>query len=84
MIADRIPSVLILDVGLPEIAGPELIAELRRNQLTSSLSLIVHTSLDLSEEEKMQMRLGASRFVTKTTAFSDRLGQLISEVRTLE
>jgi len=84
MIADRIPSVLILDVGLPDIAGQELIAELRRNQLTSSLPLIVHTSLDLSEEEKMQMRLGPSRFVTKTTAFSDRLGQLISEVRELE
>jgi CheY-like chemotaxis protein len=80
MIKDRVPSVLILDVGLPDMSGQDLIAELRQNPATYSLPLIVHTTLDLSEEEKTQMQLGPSRFVTKATAFSDRLGELITEV----
>ena len=80
LIEDRIPSVLILDVGLPDLTGPEIAARLRQNPLTASIPLIVHTSLDLSEQEKEQLRLGPSRFVTKATAFSDRLAELLSEV----
>jgi len=80
LIRDRIPSVLILDVGLPDMTGQELIAELHRNQSTCLLPLIVHTTLELSEEEKTQLQLGPSRFVTKTMAFSERLAELITEL----
>jgi len=80
MIKERMPSLLILDVGLPDITGRELIAELRRNPLTSSLPLIVHSTTDLSEEERTQLKLGTTRFITKATAFSERLAELINEV----
>jgi DNA-binding response OmpR family regulator len=80
MINEYLPSMLILDLGLPDMSGQELIKELRRNPLTCSLPLIVHTTLDLLEEEKMRLQLGPSRFVTKTTAFSSRLEELIREV----
>jgi DNA-binding response OmpR family regulator len=80
LITDRLPSLLILDLGLPDMSGRELIEELRRNPLTRSLPLIVHTTLDLFEEEKTRLQLGPSKFVTKATAFSNRLEELISEV----
>ncbi|MBU6455893.1 MAG: response regulator [Cyanobacteria bacterium REEB67] len=80
LIEERIPSVLILDVGLPDLTGREIIDRLRQNPLTASIPLIVHTTLDLSEEEKEQLCLGPSRFVTKATAFSERLGELVAEV----
>ncbi len=80
MIEDCVPTVLVLDIGLPDMTGGELIAELRRTPSTCSLPLIVHTSLDLSEREKTQLQLGPSKFVTKTTAFSERLAELITEL----
>jgi DNA-binding response OmpR family regulator len=80
MISNRLPSVLILDLGLPDMSGQELIEELRRNPLTCSIPLIVHTTQDLFEEEKTRLQLGPSRFLTKTTAFSDRLEEFIREV----
>jgi CheY-like chemotaxis protein len=83
MIEDRVPSVLILDVGLPDMTGQQLVAKLRQNSSTSSIPLIVHTTLDLSHEEERQLQLGPSRFVTKTTAFSERLGKLIVELTAL-
>lgn len=80
LIADSIPSVLILDVGLPDICAQDIVSKLRQNPLTSCLPLIIHTTLDLTSEEKSNLKLGVSRFVTKTTAFSDRLDELIAEV----
>jgi CheY-like chemotaxis protein len=80
MIEDCVPNVLVLDIGLPDMTGGELIAELRRHPSTCSLPLIVHTTLDLSEKEKTELQLGPSRFVTKTMAFSERLAELITEV----
>ncbi len=80
MIMERKPSVLILDVGLPDISGEEVVAELRKNSLTCSLPLIVHTTLDLSIDQEKQLKLGPSRFVTKATAFSDKLAELVTEL----
>jgi CheY-like chemotaxis protein len=84
MIRESVPSVLILDIGLPDMSGQQVIAELRQNSLTRALPLIVHTSADLSNDEKTQLQLGPSRFVTKSTAFSERLTELIFEVTELE
>lgn len=80
MIKESVPMVLILHVGLPDMTGQDLITELRRDPLTSSLPLIVHSTLDLSDDEKAQLKLGPSRFLTKTTAFSEQLAQTIIEV----
>ncbi len=80
MIKESVPMVLILHVGLPDMTGQDLITELRRDPLTCSLPLIVHSTLDLSDDEKAQLKLGPSRFLTKTTAFSEQLAQTIIEV----
>lgn len=80
LIGESVPSALILDLGLPDMTGQELIAELRQNPLTCSLPLIIHTSLDLSEAEKAELTLGPSRCVTKSTAFSNKLAQIIFEI----
>lgn len=80
MIREQVPSALILDVLLGDMNGQELIAELQKNRLTCSLPLIVHTTLDLSDEEKEKLQLGPTRIITKASAFSERLPELIAEI----
>jgi len=80
LIREQVPAALILDVLLPDMTGYEIVSELRKNPLTCSLPLIVHTTLDLSAEDKAGLQLGPTRIVTKTTAFSDRLPELIAEI----
>ncbi|MDR3613151.1 MAG: response regulator [Candidatus Obscuribacterales bacterium] len=75
-----VPSVLILDMGLPDMNGEELVARLQENSETRNLPLIVHTTLDLSKEQEQRLQLGPSKFVTKSTAFSDRLAELVVEL----
>lgn len=58
MIEERVPSILLLDVGLPDMTGYEVISELRRNPLTRLLPLIVHTHAELLTEEQSQLQLG--------------------------
>jgi CheY-like chemotaxis protein len=80
MIKERLPSALILDIGLPDMTGLEVIQRLRSEPATCALPVIVHTTLDLSLAQQAQLKLGPTRCVTKTTAYSDRLAELILEV----
>ena len=80
MIEERVPSLLLLDVGLPDMNGIELVAEMRKNEKNSRIPLIIHSSFDITSEEEKQMRLGPTRLVTKATACSERLPQLVMEL----
>ena len=80
LIAEHVPSVLVLDVGLPDMTGLEVIEQLRQNVATCSIPVIVHTTLDLSSEQQTHFKLGPTRCITKTTALSDRLAELILEL----
>ncbi len=54
--------------------------QLRRNPETRALPLIIHTTIDLSNEQTAQLELGPSRFITKTKACSYMLGRVIHEL----
>jgi CheY-like chemotaxis protein len=80
LVAEHVPSVLVIDVGLPDMSGLEVIERLRQDVATCSIPVIVHTTLDLSSEQQANFKLGPTRCVTKTTAYSDRLAELILEL----
>jgi CheY-like chemotaxis protein len=80
MIKECLPSALILDLGLPDMTGQEVIERLRGEPATCALPVIVHTTLDLSLAQQAKLKLGPTRCVTKTTAFSDALAELVFEV----
>jgi CheY-like chemotaxis protein len=80
MIKERLPSALILDIGLPDMTGLEVIQRLRSEPATCGLPVIVHTTLDLSLTQQAQLKLGPTRCITKTTAYSDGLAELILEL----
>ena len=80
LIDECVPSVLVTDVLLPDMTGLEVIEKLRKKEETRDIAVIVHTSLDLSLEQQSQFKLGPTRCITKTTAMSDSLAELILEL----
>ncbi len=82
MIGERLPSLLLLDLSLPDMSGFELVARLRESLVASSLPLIVHTSLDISMHERSLLTLGPSKFIGKTRACDEHLLVVIAELLT--
>ena len=63
---------LILDLGLPDMDGAELLARLQAEHL-SLPPIIVHTARDLTEREEMDLRERAQSIVIKDVRSQERL-----------
>ena len=60
------PDMLVLDVGLPETDGFEVVDWLRRHDRLSALPLVVYTARDLDADDRRRLRLGEdTEFLTK-------------------
>lgn len=60
------PDLLILDVGLPEVDGFEVVAWLRHHESSKSLRIVVYTAMDLDRPSRERLRLGGTtEFLTK-------------------
>ncbi len=60
------PSLLILDVGLPQMSGYEVVKWLRRDQRLANVPVVVYSGADITEEERAQLKLGPTEFLMKT------------------
>jgi PAS domain S-box-containing protein len=78
------PDLLVLDLILPEVDGFEVVSWLRRHGRLCDIPLVVYTAKDLTEEEREQLRLGASVFLTKSQVsleeFEQRVLGLLNQV----
>ncbi|WP_457253205.1 hybrid sensor histidine kinase/response regulator [Pedococcus sp. P5_B7] len=78
------PDLLVLDLGLPDIDGYQVVEELRRDERLRSLPLLVYTGSQLDAADRSRLRLGETRFATKAeggpTDFED---QVVSLLRTI-
>ena len=76
------PDLLVLDVGLPETDGYEVVGWLRRHESLCSLPIVVYTAQELDEENRDRLRLGeTTEFLTKARvspeAFEARVTSLL-------
>jgi PAS domain S-box-containing protein len=78
------PDLLVLDLILPEVDGFEVVSWLRRHGRLCDIPLVVYTAKDLTEEDREQLRLGASEFLTKSQVsleeFERRVLGLLNQV----
>lgn len=78
------PDLLVLDLILPEVDGFEVVSWLRRHGRLCDIPLVVYTAKDLTEDEREQLRLGASEFLTKSQVsleeFEERVLGLLNHV----
>ena len=72
------PHILILDLMLPGVSGLDILEEIRTNQETSSLPVIIFSNRDGAEDKKRAAELGVSGFFVK--AMTD----LVDLVETIE
>ena len=73
------PNLLILDVMLPDMDGFEILRQLRSDQSTQSLPVLMLTAKGQREDRNNAIKFGADLFITKPFANED----VISAVRQL-
>ncbi len=61
-----LPDLLVLDLGLPDIDGFEVVAWLRRHEHLCTVPIVIYTARDLDDSDRRRLRLSAStQFLTK-------------------
>jgi CheY-like chemotaxis protein/signal transduction histidine kinase/HAMP domain-containing protein len=64
---------IIVDLGLPDMSGFELLEKIKENQSLNKVPIIVYTGRDLNKEEVQKLNKLASTVVLKTTNSKERL-----------
>ena len=66
-----LPTVVLLDIGLPRLTGLEVLARLRSDARTNLLPVVILTSSDEDTDRLASYEIGANSFVRKPLAFAD-------------
>jgi len=64
---------MVLDLGLPDMNGLELIKLIREKEEISELPIIVYTGRELSQDEQTELKRLAETVIVKTAASPERL-----------
>ncbi len=68
--ADPLPSVILLDLKLPKISGLEVLRQIRSNERTRLLPIVVLTSSSEDRDIIESYNLGANSYVRKPVEFA--------------
>lgn len=66
-----LPTVVLLDLKLPKIDGLEVLRQIRADERTRRLPVVILTSSDEEKDIISGYELGANSYVRKPVAFSD-------------
>lgn len=73
--ADRenteLPTVILLDIGLPRLSGLEVLAQLRSDERTALLPVVILTSSDEERDRLRSYEFGCNSFVRKPVDFAE-------------
>ncbi|MEM7582289.1 MAG: response regulator [Acidobacteriota bacterium] len=79
-VAESPPSLILLDLIMPQLDGFGFMSQLRKNPALSSIPVVVLTAMDIGPEETARLNGGVEQILQKG-AFS--LDELKAEIRTL-
>jgi CheY-like chemotaxis protein len=77
-LAHGVPSLILLDLMMPEMDGFTFIQELRRRPESARVPVIVITAKDLTDEDRRRLNGDVARILGKDTINRE---QLVAEVR---
>jgi len=72
------PDVIVLDVGLPNADGRDVLSSLKREPKTADIPVVVWSGQDADSQRRIALALGAEDFVEKGTAH-----ELVSKIERL-
>jgi two-component system response regulator len=67
----RLPTLMILDLKLPKVDGFEVLRQVRADERTRLMPVVVLTSSDEQKDRLESYSLGANSYVRKPVAFED-------------
>jgi PAS domain S-box-containing protein len=71
------PHLMVLDIGLPDGDGFNVVDWLRQHESLARLPLVVYSGRDLSESERAQLTLGPTYFLAKARVQPQQLEALV-------
>jgi len=77
---DKLPDVILLDMMLPKISGPEVLKALKANPATVGIPVIVLSSLSQRNEEKLLHEGAVAYFEKEELELSKSSGRLAANV----
>jgi len=78
MAREKLPDVIVLDMLLPLLSGPEVLSALKQDPSTAAIPVIVLSGLSQRNENKL-MKQGASAYFEKSKLEGDEGFALLSE-----
>jgi CheY-like chemotaxis protein len=80
---DKPPDIILLDMMLPKISGPEVLRALKANPATMDIPVIVLTSLSQRNEEQLLSEGAAAYFEKSTLGLDKNSDRLVAAVETV-
>jgi two-component system phosphate regulon response regulator PhoB len=71
------PDLLVLDLMLPNVSGFDVLAQIRANEATKKLKVIVFSNLGEESDIKKCLDLGVSEYLVKANFTLDELAEKI-------
>jgi len=77
---DQLPDIILLDMMLPKISGPDVLKALKANPATMDIPVIVLTSLSQRNEQKLVSEGAAAYFEKSSLELDKNSGRLAATV----
>jgi DNA-binding response OmpR family regulator len=71
------PNLLVLDIGLPDGDGFNVVDWLRQHETLAGLPLVVYSGREMTSAERRQLTLGPTHFLTKARVRPQQLEALV-------
>ena len=84
LIAKQKPSLVLLDLMMPEIDGYEVLRRLRENPETKELRVVVLSALNSNEDIVKGFNLGANDFITKPIILEKLTSCVVTQLQLVE
>jgi CheY-like chemotaxis protein/signal transduction histidine kinase/HAMP domain-containing protein len=85
LLKEKIPDILVLDILMPDMDGISVLENIRNNETTKYLPVIIVTAKDLTKEDKMKLNGRVSSVITKSESSSEQVfEEIIRIIKELE
>ncbi len=77
---EMLPDVILLDLRIPKLSGFEVLRQLKQDDGTKAIPVIVLTALSGDEDRDQVMKLGGAAFLTKSETVPKQVLEEIKKV----